>query len=44
MIVYRGGIDDSADGVAVTTRPLADALDATLAGKPVAVSSFEQPG
>jgi hypothetical protein len=44
LIVYRGGIDDCAAGDAIKTHHLANALDATLAGKPVAVPSFEEPG
>lgn len=44
LIVYRGGVDDSPSGEAVTIHPLADALDAILSGKSVEVSSFEAPG
>ncbi|WP_165225725.1 redoxin domain-containing protein [Aquisphaera insulae] len=47
-VVYRGRIDDQyAIGVhrpAPTRRDLTDALDAVLAGRPVAVSRTESPG
>lgn len=36
-IVFRGGIDDSRDEAGVKQRLLAEAIQATLAGKPVAV-------
>ena len=35
-LVYRGAIDNDRSGENVTAKPLQDALDATLAGKPVA--------
>lgn len=38
-IVYRGAIDDSRDAAAVKQRYLATALDETLAGKPVTVTT-----
>ena len=43
-IVYRGRIDDNAKAEKVHVNELADALDATLAGKPVAVATTEPFG
>lgn len=43
-IVFRGGIDDSRSESGVTHRYLADAIQATLAGKPVGVSSARSFG
>jgi thiol-disulfide isomerase/thioredoxin len=43
-IVYRGRIDDNAKPEKVTAHELADAIDATLAGKPVAVTKTEPFG
>ena len=43
-IVYRGRIDDNAKADRVKVNELADALDLTLAGKPVEVSTTEPFG
>ncbi len=44
VIVYRGAIDDAPEGGRVGATYLADAIEAHLAGKPVAVSSTEPAG
>jgi thiol-disulfide isomerase/thioredoxin len=44
VIVYRGAIDDSPAGDAVNQRFLADAIDAALAGRAVAVPSTDPAG
>jgi peroxiredoxin len=44
VIVYRGAIDDSPAGDAVHQRYLADAIDAALAGRAVAVPSTDPSG
>lgn len=43
-ILYRGRIDDNAKPEKVTAHELADAIDAALAGKPVAVTKTEPFG
>jgi peroxiredoxin len=43
-IVYRGRIDDNAKAEKVHVNELADAIDATLAGKPVQVATTEPFG
>jgi hypothetical protein len=43
-LVYRGAIDNSRDPDRVTQRPLRDALDAALAGRPVAVAEAKAFG
>ena len=43
-IVFRGGIDDSRDEASVKARYLADAIKATLEGKPVAVPTAKAFG
>jgi protein-disulfide isomerase len=44
VIAYRGALDDDATGDEVTQQYAVDAIDAVLAGKPVAVPSTEPPG
>jgi len=44
MLVYRGAIDDAPSGGIVEHPYLADALEAVLAGRPVAVESTEPYG
>jgi thiol-disulfide isomerase/thioredoxin len=44
VIAYRGAIDDAASGGTPTAKYAADALDAVLAGKPVAVESTDPEG
>lgn len=43
-IVFRGGIDDNRNEAAVKTRFLADAIQSTLAGKPVEVTTAKAFG
>ncbi len=43
-LVYRGRIDNSRNGDAITASDLRDALDATLAGKPVAKTEVDAFG
>jgi hypothetical protein len=43
-VVYRGGIDDSADEAKVERRHLAEAIKETLAGKPVSVTTSKPFG
>ncbi len=44
ILVYRGAIDDAPSGGAVRHAYLADAIEALLAGEPVAVESTEPYG
>jgi peroxiredoxin len=44
QIVYRGGIDDSRDEAGVQRRHLAEAIQETLAGKPVSVPTSKAFG
>ena len=43
-LVYRGAIDNSQNPANITKQPLRDALDATLAGKPVPVAEVRAFG
>jgi peroxiredoxin len=43
-LVYRGGIDNSRNGDAITASALRDAIEATLAGKPVEKSEVNAFG
>jgi thiol-disulfide isomerase/thioredoxin len=44
VIAYRGGIDDAPGGAEPTQRFLRDAIEAVLAGKPVAVTATDPAG
>lgn len=44
VIIYHGAIDDSRNAANITKRPLRDALDAALAGKPVPVAEHKAFG
>ena len=43
-LVYRGAIDNSRNGDSITETPLSNAIDATLAGKPVEKSEVKAFG
>lgn len=43
-IIYHGAIDDSRNSANITRRPLREAFDAALAGKPVAVKEHKAFG
>ena len=44
VVVYRGAVDDQADLAKVTAHYLTDALDATLAGRPVTLATTPAVG
>jgi hypothetical protein len=44
QVVYRGGIDDSADAASVKRRHLAEAINETLADKPVSITTSKPFG